>query len=240
MLIAKPGWQHGTVQWGEFKFLVGPIIQAKPFCALSRFTVDGPELALCCMVGSLLSLDTGCKGCIRGKVLHETGIDAARSTVPHLLYVLPCTPGGPVLQVEPRVAGGNIELEGQLDHSLEPFRQACSSPFLVAGGHSRASAIAAINNGQAGEQLGCHKCCGGILVWFLLFGWSSCCCTTHCAAHLHCQSLTARLAAMVLWFLTMPRRRRAGQSTAGPLQVDGHCVQDLDFDLPAAAASQPA
>jgi len=54
-----------------------------------------------------------------------------------------------VHMVEPRVAGGNVELEGRLDHSLEPFRAACSSPFLVAGGHSRASAIEAVSSGQA-------------------------------------------------------------------------------------------
>lgn len=58
-----------------------------------------------------------------------------------------------ILQVEPRVAGGNVELEGRLDHSLKPFRAACSSPFLVAGGHSRASAIGAVSSGQAGELL---------------------------------------------------------------------------------------
>lgn len=56
-----------------------------------------------------------------------------------------------ITQVEPRVAGGNVELEGQLDHSLEPFRQACRSPFLVAGGHNRASAIAAVRSGRAGD-----------------------------------------------------------------------------------------
>jgi hypothetical protein len=55
-----------------------------------------------------------------------------------------------VTQVEPRVAGGNVELEGELSHSLAPFREACSSPFLVAGGHSRGSAIAAVSSRQAG------------------------------------------------------------------------------------------
>lgn len=54
-----------------------------------------------------------------------------------------------VHMVEPRVAGGNVELEGELGHSLAPFRQACGSPFLVAGGHSRASAIAPVSSGQA-------------------------------------------------------------------------------------------
>jgi hypothetical protein len=63
-------------------------------------------------------------------------------------------------QVEPRVAGGNVELEGELDHSLAPFRKACSSPFLVAGGHSRASAIAAVSSGQAGALLWAVKGCG--------------------------------------------------------------------------------
>lgn len=37
------------------------------------------------------------------------------------------------LQVEPRVAGGNVELEGPIEHTLDPFRAATSTPFLVAG-----------------------------------------------------------------------------------------------------------
>lgn len=45
-----------------------------------------------------------------------------------------------------------MELEGSLSHNLEPLRQTCSHPFLVAGGHSRASAIAAVSNGHAGKS----------------------------------------------------------------------------------------
>lgn len=37
------------------------------------------------------------------------------------------------LQVEPRVAGGNVNLEGPIDHTLDPFRAATSAPFIVAG-----------------------------------------------------------------------------------------------------------
>lgn len=80
-------------------------------------------------------------------------------------------------QVEPRVAGGNVELEGELAHSLAPFREACGSPFLVAGGHSRGSAIAAVSSGQAGAQ-GSAKQPGGCSWCFSVFvlcgaGWCS-------------------------------------------------------------------
>eukprot|EP00878_Enallax_costatus_P010180 GHUV01010626.1.p2 GENE.GHUV01010626.1~~GHUV01010626.1.p2 ORF type:complete len:135 (+),score=26.79 GHUV01010626.1:2367-2771(+) len=51
--------------------------------------------------------------------------------------------------VEPRVAGGNVELEGPIEHSLEPFRQATSTPFLAAGGYQRSTAISAVSSGHA-------------------------------------------------------------------------------------------
>jgi hypothetical protein len=38
------------------------------------------------------------------------------------------------VQVEPRLAGGNAEVEGPIEHSLEPFRKATRLPFLAAGG----------------------------------------------------------------------------------------------------------
>ncbi|WIA16671.1 hypothetical protein OEZ86_008141 [Tetradesmus obliquus] len=51
--------------------------------------------------------------------------------------------------VEPRLAGGNAEVEGPIDHSLEPFRQASSLPFLAAGGFKRDDGIAAVKDGKA-------------------------------------------------------------------------------------------
>jgi hypothetical protein len=38
-----------------------------------------------------------------------------------------------LLQVEPRLAGGNAEIEGHIEHTLNPFREATSRPFLAAG-----------------------------------------------------------------------------------------------------------
>jgi hypothetical protein len=38
------------------------------------------------------------------------------------------------MQVEPRLAGGNAEVEGPIDHSLAPFKAATKLPFLAAGG----------------------------------------------------------------------------------------------------------
>lgn len=51
--------------------------------------------------------------------------------------------------VEPRLAGGNIEVEGPVAHSLEPFRQATSLPFLAAGGFKRDDGIKAVSSGHA-------------------------------------------------------------------------------------------
>eukprot|EP00882_Tetradesmus_deserticola_P008616 GHRQ01009085.1.p1 GENE.GHRQ01009085.1~~GHRQ01009085.1.p1 ORF type:complete len:159 (+),score=74.93 GHRQ01009085.1:429-905(+) len=51
--------------------------------------------------------------------------------------------------VEPRLAGGNTEAEGPIDHSLEPFRKATKLPFLAAGGFKRDSGIAAVKDGKA-------------------------------------------------------------------------------------------
>ena len=54
-----------------------------------------------------------------------------------------------MLQVEPRLAGGNTEIEGPIDHTLQPFREATSRPFLAAGGFSRASATDVVKDGKA-------------------------------------------------------------------------------------------
>jgi 12-oxophytodienoic acid reductase len=51
--------------------------------------------------------------------------------------------------VEPRLAAGNAEIEGHIDHTLNPFRQATSRPFLAAGGFKRDTAIAAVKKGEA-------------------------------------------------------------------------------------------
>eukprot|EP00775_Hariotina_reticulata_P009807 gene9807-9965_t len=51
--------------------------------------------------------------------------------------------------VEPRLAGGNTEVEGHIDHSLAPFREATSRPFLAAGGFKRDAAIAALEGSKA-------------------------------------------------------------------------------------------
>eukprot|EP00878_Enallax_costatus_P021679 GHUV01022969.1.p1 GENE.GHUV01022969.1~~GHUV01022969.1.p1 ORF type:complete len:352 (+),score=70.28 GHUV01022969.1:604-1659(+) len=51
--------------------------------------------------------------------------------------------------VEPRLAGGNAEVEGPISHSLEPFRQATSLPFLAAGGFKREDGIKAVGSGHA-------------------------------------------------------------------------------------------
>ncbi|KAF6263436.1 putative 12-oxophytodienoic acid reductase [Scenedesmus sp. NREL 46B-D3] len=51
--------------------------------------------------------------------------------------------------VEPRLAGGNAEVEGPIDHSLEPFRKATKLPFLAAGGFKRNDGIAAVKDGKA-------------------------------------------------------------------------------------------
>jgi len=53
------------------------------------------------------------------------------------------------MQVEPRLAGGNTEVEGDIDHSLDPFRKATSRPFLAAGGFKRDAAIAALEEEKA-------------------------------------------------------------------------------------------
>jgi len=47
------------------------------------------------------------------------------------------------------LAGGNVEIEGPIDHTLEPFREATSSPFLAAGGFSREAAIQAVKDNKA-------------------------------------------------------------------------------------------
>jgi hypothetical protein len=44
-----------------------------------------------------------------------------------------------LLQVEPRLAGGNAEVEGPINHSNEPFRAATQLPFLAAGGEVKAA-----------------------------------------------------------------------------------------------------
>lgn len=57
-----------------------------------------------------------------------------------------------VHMVEPRLAGGNAEIEGPIAHSLDPFRaatQQTNTPFLAAGGFKRAAAIEAIEEGRA-------------------------------------------------------------------------------------------
>eukprot|EP00879_Flechtneria_rotunda_P030841 GHRR01033533.1.p1 GENE.GHRR01033533.1~~GHRR01033533.1.p1 ORF type:complete len:354 (+),score=113.72 GHRR01033533.1:2089-3150(+) len=51
--------------------------------------------------------------------------------------------------VEPRLAGGNAEVQGPIDHSLDPFRKATSRPLLAAGGFKRAQAVEAIEKGHA-------------------------------------------------------------------------------------------
>ncbi|WIA09565.1 hypothetical protein OEZ85_008958 [Tetradesmus obliquus] len=51
--------------------------------------------------------------------------------------------------VEPRLAAGNAEIEGHIDHTLNPFRKATSRPFLAAGGFKRDTAIAAVASGEA-------------------------------------------------------------------------------------------
>jgi 12-oxophytodienoic acid reductase len=51
--------------------------------------------------------------------------------------------------VEPRLAAGNAELVEDIQHTLEPFRQATSRPFLAAGGFKRDTAIAAVDKGDA-------------------------------------------------------------------------------------------
>jgi hypothetical protein len=40
-----------------------------------------------------------------------------------------------LLQVEPRLAAGNAEIQGHIEHTLNPFREATSRPFLAAGEH---------------------------------------------------------------------------------------------------------
>lgn len=62
------------------------------------------------------------------------------SRVPGLAYIH---------MVEPRLAAGNAELEGEIDHTLNPFRKATSRPFLAAGGFKRDTAIAAVKSGEA-------------------------------------------------------------------------------------------
>ena len=52
-------------------------------------------------------------------------------------------------QVEPRLAGGNAEREPAASESLEYFRTATTTPFLAAGGFSRASAVSSLQEGKA-------------------------------------------------------------------------------------------
>ncbi|KAF6260373.1 FMN-linked oxidoreductase [Scenedesmus sp. NREL 46B-D3] len=51
--------------------------------------------------------------------------------------------------VEPRLAAGNAEVKGHIEHDLSPFRKATSRPFLAAGGFKRDTAIAAVAAGEA-------------------------------------------------------------------------------------------
>lgn len=54
-----------------------------------------------------------------------------------------------LVQVEPRVAAGHrVEIEGPIDHSLNPFREATTRPFLAAGGLKRDTAIEAVTKGD--------------------------------------------------------------------------------------------
>lgn len=54
-----------------------------------------------------------------------------------------------LLQVEPRLAGGNVEKAVSEQETLDPFREATSRPFLAAGGLKRDSAIQAVKDGKA-------------------------------------------------------------------------------------------
>jgi 2,4-dienoyl-CoA reductase-like NADH-dependent reductase (Old Yellow Enzyme family) len=74
-------------------------------------------------------------------------------------------------QVEPRLAGGVVEVEGPIEHSLAPFRKATKTLFLAAGGFDRSGGIQAVKEGKAEAVVyGACVCLfffGG-LVWLLM------------------------------------------------------------------------
>jgi hypothetical protein len=78
-----------------------------------------------------------------------------------------------LLQVEPRLAGGNAERDPSETESLEYFRQATSRPFLAAGGFSRASAVEAVKDGKA-DAIVFGECCSQGLCGQRVAKWQAC------------------------------------------------------------------
>jgi hypothetical protein len=67
-------------------------------------------------------------------------------------------------QVEPRLAGGNAEAKGPISHTLQPFRDATTRPFIAAGGFKRDSAIKAVAGGKA-DAVAFGACCASVSPW---------------------------------------------------------------------------